>query len=115
MNYLLIAVGLALALAGVLGRTTLPKAAGAGLTALGAALVAAGGLRLTGDATTVDWLVAIPGAIAGTVFHVMGLFGEHADRLYEYVEQCGGTTDSKPAFDPEMSERERRIREALDE
>ena len=52
---------------------------------------------------------------AGTVFHVMGLFGEHADRLYEYVEQCGGTTDSKPAFDPEMSERERRIREALDE
>jgi len=23
----------------------------------------------------------------GTIFHVMGLFGEHADRLYDYVSQ----------------------------
>ena len=24
--------------------------------------------------------------LGGTTFHVMGLFGEHADRLYEYVQ-----------------------------
>jgi hypothetical protein len=33
----------------------------------------------------------------GTKFHVMALFGEHADRLYHYVEQSGGATESKPA------------------
>jgi hypothetical protein len=26
----------------------------------------------------------------GTTFHVMGLFGEHADRLYHYVSQSSG-------------------------
>lgn len=51
-----------------------------------------------------------------TKFHVMGLFGEHADRLYDYVEESGGTTEAKPASaDFPASERERRIREALDE
>ena len=46
----------------------------------------------------------------------MALFGDHADRLYEYVEQSGGTTETNPAWaDPDMSERERRIREALDD
>ena len=75
MNQVLIAVGLALALAGVLARTRLPKAAGTGLVALGTGLVAAGGLRLTGEATTADWLVAIPGAIAGAVFHAMVVLG----------------------------------------
>jgi hypothetical protein len=53
---------------------------------------------------------------AGVKFHVMALFGEHADRLYDYVEQSGGTTETNPATaDPDMSERERRIREALDD
>jgi hypothetical protein len=52
----------------------------------------------------------------GVKFHVMAFFGEHADRLYEYVEQSGGTTEAKPApADPPASERERRIRDALDE
>jgi hypothetical protein len=26
----------------------------------------------------------------GTTFHVMSLFGEHADRLYDYVSQSSG-------------------------
>ncbi len=30
----------------------------------------------------------------GTTFHVMGLFGEHADRLYDYFSQSGAS--SKP-------------------
>lgn len=52
----------------------------------------------------------------GIEFHVMGFFGEHADRLYDYVEQSGGTTDANPALaDPDLSPRERRIREALDD
>ena len=52
----------------------------------------------------------------GVKFHVMGLFGEHADRLYEYVKESGGATESNPALaDPTLSERERRIREALDD
>lgn len=52
----------------------------------------------------------------GVKFHVMALFGEHADRLYDHVEQAGGTSEANPASaDPEMSPRERRIREALDE
>jgi hypothetical protein len=50
----------------------------------------------------------------GITFHVMGLFGEHADRLYDYVERSGGTTRSKPEpAVPAASERERRIRDAL--
>lgn len=52
----------------------------------------------------------------GTKFHVMALFGEHADRLYGYVEQAGGTTESKPSStDPAASAREQRIREAFDD
>jgi hypothetical protein len=52
----------------------------------------------------------------GVKFHVMALFGEHADRLYDYVKQSGGTTESKPApAEPAGSEREQRIREALDD
>src|SRR5215212_6178289 len=52
--------------------------------------------------------------VGGTKFHVMGLFGEHADRLYEYVEQSGGATESKPApADAADSRREQRIRDAL--
>jgi len=52
----------------------------------------------------------------GVKFHVMAGFGEHADRLYGYVEQSGGTTETNPALDdPDMSPRERRIREALDD
>ena len=55
-------------------------------------------------------------SFGGVKFHVMALFGDHADRLYEYVEQSGGTTETNPALaDPDMSERERRIREALDD
>lgn len=52
----------------------------------------------------------------GIKFHVMALFGEHADRLYDYVEQSGGTTESKPApAEPAGSAREQRIRDALDD
>ena len=52
----------------------------------------------------------------GVKFHVMAGFGEHADRLYDYVEQSGGTTETNPGLDdPDMSPRERRIREALDD
>jgi hypothetical protein len=52
----------------------------------------------------------------GVEFHVMALFGDHADRLYDYVAQAGGTTETNPALDdPELSPRERRIREALDD
>jgi hypothetical protein len=55
-------------------------------------------------------------SFGGVKFHVMALFGEHADRLYDYVEQAGGTTETRPAAaDPEASPRERQIREALDE
>jgi len=51
----------------------------------------------------------------GIKFHVMWLFGEHADRLYDYVKQSGGATESKPApADPAGSRREQRIRDALD-
>ena len=46
----------------------------------------------------------------------MGQFGEHADRLYDYVEQSGGAAESKPApAEPAGSEREQRIRDALDD
>jgi hypothetical protein len=52
----------------------------------------------------------------GIKFHVMGLFGEHADHLYEYVKESGGATESRPAAaDGPVSKREQRIREALDE
>jgi hypothetical protein len=51
----------------------------------------------------------------GIKFHVMALFGEHADRLYDYVKQSGGATESKPAPDAAGTEREQRIRDALDE
>jgi hypothetical protein len=52
----------------------------------------------------------------GTKFHVMWLFGEHADRLYDYVKQSGGATESKPAPPaPPGSRREQRIRDALDD
>jgi hypothetical protein len=52
----------------------------------------------------------------GIKFHVMALFGEHADRLYEYVKQAGGATASKPApADPAGSAREQRIRDALED
>jgi hypothetical protein len=52
----------------------------------------------------------------GIKFHVMALFGEHADRLYDYVEQSGGTTESKPEpAEGAGSLREQRIRDALDE
>ena len=52
----------------------------------------------------------------GIKFHIMGLFGEHADRLYDYVKQSGGVTESKPApTDAESGTREQRIREALDD
>jgi hypothetical protein len=55
-------------------------------------------------------------SFGGVKFHVMALFGDHADRLYAYVEQSGGTTETKPApAEPAGSERERRIREALDD
>ena len=51
----------------------------------------------------------------GIEFHVMALFGEHADRLYDYVKQSGGATESKPGpVEPAASEREQRIRDALD-
>jgi hypothetical protein len=53
-------------------------------------------------------------SFGGIKFHVMALFGEHADRLYEYVKQSGGATESKPApAEPAASEREQRIRDAL--
>ena len=55
-------------------------------------------------------------SFGGTKFHVMALLGEHADRLYDYVKQSGGATDSKPApADPAASKREQRIRDALDD
>ena len=52
----------------------------------------------------------------GVKFHVMALFGEHADRLYEYVRRSGVSTESKPALtDLAGNSREQRIRDALDE
>ena len=52
----------------------------------------------------------------GIKFHVMLAFGEHADRLYDYVKEAGGATESKPApAEPAGSEREQRIRDALDD
>ena len=46
----------------------------------------------------------------------MALFGEHADRLYEYVKRSGGATESKPApAGATGSRREQRIRDALDD
>jgi hypothetical protein len=46
----------------------------------------------------------------------VGLFGEHADRLYDYVKQSGGATESQPApADAAGSRREQRIRDALDD
>jgi hypothetical protein len=54
--------------------------------------------------------------LGGVKFHVMGMFGEHADRLYDHVKQSGGATESKPApAEPAGSERELRIRDALGE
>src|SRR6476661_8590466 len=51
----------------------------------------------------------------GVKFHIMALFGEHADRLYDYVKQSGGATESNPApAEPAGSKREQRIRDALD-
>ncbi|MFN8159812.1 MAG: hypothetical protein U0R52_02040 [Solirubrobacterales bacterium] len=46
-------------------------------------------------------------------FHIMALFGEHADRLYDYVEQSGGAAEPAAA-DPAAMTREQRIRDALD-
>ena len=55
-------------------------------------------------------------SFGGTKFHVMALFGEHADRLYDYVKQSGGVTESKPApADPASTRREQRIRDALED
>ena len=55
-------------------------------------------------------------SFGGTKFHVMALFGEHADRLYDYVKQSGGVTESKPAAAGATgSRREQRIRDALDD
>ena len=52
----------------------------------------------------------------GTKFHVMALFGEHADRLYDYVNRSGGAAASKPApAQPAGSRREQRIRDALED
>jgi hypothetical protein len=51
----------------------------------------------------------------GIKFHIMALFGDHADRLYDYVKQSGGTTEQDPTPEnPSLSEREQRIRDALD-
>jgi len=55
-------------------------------------------------------------SIDGVKFHVMALFGDHADRLYEYVKQSGGTTTTKPVpADTPASKREQRIHDALDD
>ena len=55
-------------------------------------------------------------SFGGEKFYVMGLFGEQADRLAEYVAQAGGTTEVRPGSDdPAMSDRERRIRDALED
>ncbi len=52
----------------------------------------------------------------GIKFHVMVLFGEHADRLYDYVKQSGGAIESTPASAvAAVSTREQRIRDALDD
>jgi hypothetical protein len=52
----------------------------------------------------------------GIKFHVMALFGEHADRLYDYVKQSGGATESRPgSADTAVSAREQRIRNALED
>jgi hypothetical protein len=52
----------------------------------------------------------------GIKFHVMALFGDHADALYDYVKEAGGARESRP--EPPggpVSERERRIRDALED
>jgi hypothetical protein len=55
-------------------------------------------------------------SFGGIKFYVMALFGEHADSLYDYVKQSGGVTESKPApAEPARSEREQRIRNALED
>jgi hypothetical protein len=55
-------------------------------------------------------------SFGGVKFHVMGLFGEHADRLYDYVKRSGGASESKPATaDTPASRREQRILDALDD
>ncbi len=55
-------------------------------------------------------------SFGGVKFQVMALFGEHADRLYEYVKQSGGATETKPTpAEPVATEREQRIRDALDD
>jgi hypothetical protein len=52
----------------------------------------------------------------GIKFHVMALFGQHADRLYDYVKQSGGATESRPgSADTAVSAREQRIRDALED
>jgi hypothetical protein len=54
--------------------------------------------------------------LGGIKFHVMGLFGKHAERLYDYVKRSGGATESKPApADAAASGREQRIRDALED
>ena len=45
----------------------------------------------------------------------MALFGDHAERLYRYVEQSAAAQTNPALEDPDMSPRERRIREALDD
>ena len=50
----------------------------------------------------------------GTEFDVMGLFGQQAERLYDYVEQLGGVIESKPVpSTPRPSAREQRIRDVF--
>jgi hypothetical protein len=52
----------------------------------------------------------------GIKFHIMAFFGDYADRLYDYVKQSGGATESKPGpAEPAGSEREQRIRDALED
>ena len=92
-------------------------ASGAVIAALGALLLvdSAGGLHLS-----LGWMAVVltgaVGAIFGIKFHVMALFGEHADRLYDYVKQRGGATESRPgSADTAVSAREQRIRDALED
>jgi hypothetical protein len=54
-------------------------------------------------------------SFGGITFDVMGLFGEHADRLYDYVKQSGATESQPAPADGAGTRREQRIRDALDD